>query len=380
MWNPQGLYANFIFRQPVIFHGKESVRGLFDFPGNRVAVIYGQGMSEQARDMLENIFKRRSLCFIKKSWREEPRLDELHVAVEQLEAFNPDTIIAFGGGAVIDGAKLCRISFEFPYVEWGDHRLSQMTFKTRFIAIPTTVGSGAEASSAAVYYSEEERTKKVIICHSLQPDVLVLDPAYIKNAPDAVIQFSLADALAHMIEGYVSNIKNPIAEEMALWGISSIRQEVEKCDKDKVDFLRLQYAGYLGGIVQNHCLVGAAHAFAHQMTAYGYSHGKAVALLLLRAIQMNRRDKDTDRLYQQMAEKTGFEGIDMMVAFLRKIISCAEKEDAEKLGGIMKQNLSDKVFIQNIKSDSGGQGNPVPITDRYVEEFIGGFDYELYGR
>lgn len=373
MWEPQGIYSNFILKQPTIFQGDESIRGLFNFPGNRIAVIYGSGLQKEAQILLENTFKSRSLCFIKKSWSGEPIIEELGPTVKELESFNPDTIIAFGGGSVIDGAKLCRIYFEFPYIDWKHNRLQQMTFKTRFIAIPTTVGSGAEASSAAVYYSQVEKTKRMIVGHNLQPDAIVFDSRYVKNTQASIIYASIMDALAHMIEGYVSNRKNPLAEEMAVWGVSCIRQEMDKSDKEKLDYTRLQYAGYLGGIVQNHCLVGAAHAFAHQLTAYGYSHGNAVALLLRHTIHINGRDNKVGNSYQELAKKAGFSDKKDMTDFLEKIVYHINKENMNDLNGTLRDALLDKCFIDNVKADLGGKGNPVPITDEYINEFIGEF-------
>lgn len=374
MWNPQGIYTNFILKQPAILHGNEAIRGLFHFPGNRIAVIYGNGLREDARQLLISTLKSRSLCFIKKSWNGEPELNELAPAVKELEDFNPDIIIALGGGSVIDGAKLCRICFEFPYINWENNRLSQMNFKTHFIAIPTTAGSGAEASSAAVYYDKTEKTKKMCVCHALQPEVVILDSQYIKHAPEELIYSSVADALAHMIEGYVSNIKNPLAEEMAIGGISAIGQELRKDNREEIDFMRIQYAGYIGGIVQNHCLVGAAHAFAHQLTSYGYSHGKAVALLLGQTIRINQTDRQTKELYQKLFEKTGFSNTEGFLNFLDNIIRHIYIEkDIKKLGDILNHCLTDKKFIENVKSDSGGKGNPVPLTDGYINQFIGEF-------
>lgn len=371
MWNPQGIYANFILKQPTIFHGEDGIWGLSNFPGNRIAVLYGSGMPEDAKQLLESVYKSRSLCFIKKCWSGEPAADELGEAVNKLESFQPDTIIAFGGGSVIDGAKLCRVCLEFPYMNWENNRLFQMTFKTHFIVIPTTVGSGAEASSAAVYYSKAEKTKKMLVCHALQPEVVIFDSRYIKDAPESVFSFSLADALAHMIEGFVSNKRNPLAEEMAVWGISAIRQELDTEEGRQVDFMRLQYAGYLGGVVQNHCLVGAAHAIAHQLASHGISHGKAVAFLLPRTIQMNMKDKETKETYEELAKKSGFCNVEDMLCFIKKIAGHLEAEDIKLLGSTLKNSLSDKNFIEHIKSDPGGKGNPIAITDDYINEFIG---------
>lgn len=370
MWNPQGIYTNFILKQPTIFHGENAVLGLFNFPGSRIAVLYGSGMTGDAGHLLEKVFKNRNLNFIKKSWNGEPSEDELKETVHELEKFRPDTIIAFGGGSVIDGAKLCRVCLEFPYISWENNRLSQMTFKTRFIAIPTTFGSGAEASSAAVYYSKREKTKKMLVCHALLPEVVVYDSDYVKNTSDSILYFSLADALAHMTEGYVSNKKNQLAEEMAAWGISIIRQELRH-EENQIDYMRLQYAGYLGGIVQNHCLVGAAHAFAHQLAAHGVSHGKAVAYMLPMTIQMNMKDKEVAKAYNELAGKSGFHDAEELLSFIKDIAGHLDLEDINLMRSALKNGLSDEKFIDNIKSDPGGRGNPIPITDDYINEFIG---------
>lgn len=370
MWNPQGIYTNFILKQPTIFHGENAVLGLFNFPGSRIAVLYGSGMTGDAGHLLEKVFKNRNLNFIKKSWNGEPSEDELKETVHELEKFRPDTIIAFGGGSVIDGAKLCRVCLEFPYISWENNRLSQMTFKTRFIAIPTTFGSGAEASSAAVYYSKREKTKKMLVCHALLPEVVVYDSDYVKNTSDSILYFSLADALAHMTEGYVSNKKNQLAEEMAAWGISIIRQELRH-EENQIDYMRLQYAGYLGGIVQNHCLVGAAHAFAHQLAAHGVSHGKAVAYMLPMTIQMNMKDKEVAKAYNELAGKSGFHDAEELLCFIKDIAGHLDLEDINLMRSALKNGLSDEHFMENIKSDPGGKGNPIPITDDYISEFIG---------
>lgn len=370
MWNLQGIYTNFILKQPTIFHGENAVLGLFNFPGSRIAVLYGSGMTGDAGHLLEKVFKNRNLNFIKKSWNGEPSEDELKETVHELEKFRPDTIIAFGGGSVIDGAKLCRVCLEFPYISWENNRLSQMTFKTRFIVIPTTFGSGAEASSAAVYYSKREKTKKMLVCHALLPEVVVYDSDYVKNTSDSILYFSLADALAHMTEGYVSNKKNQLAEEMAAWGISIIRQELRH-EENQIDYMRLQYAGYLGGIVQNHCLVGAAHAFAHQLAAHGVSHGKAVAYMLPMTIQMNMKDKEVAKAYNKLAGKSGFHDAEELLGFIKDIAGHLDLEDINLMRSALKNGLSDEKFIDNIKSDPGGRGNPIPITDDYINEFIG---------
>ncbi len=370
MWTPQGIYADFLLRQPNIFFGKGGIRGLFNFPGYRIAVIHGRRMDGNISGQLQETFKKRSLRFIKKSWDGEPDLGGLKETIKELEIFQPDVILAVGGGSVIDGAKLCRVFYEFPYVdlEWG--RIAQMEFKTSFLAIPTTIGSGAEASSAAVYYSQEEKRKKMVVCHGMQPEAVVLDPDAVTGNSQTLWYASALDALAHLIEGFVSAKNNGLAERMAVQGVRMIHDVLIKGNQiTEDDILSLQYGGYIGGIVQNHCLVGIAHAIAHQLTFYGYTHSEAVALLLPQSIRINRKDSATAGKYDFLSNAAGFDCTDDLIGFLDDFAGKTGK-DRKEMQKVLKSCKEDETFYKNVREDPGGKGNPLPITDTYISEFI----------
>ena len=173
MWQPQGIYNEFVLRTPVLLTGEEAVRGLYNFPAIRIAIIHGRSLSEEEQALICNTFSKREVAFFPRSWTGEPDLESLRGTLHDLEAFLPDTIIAIGGGSVIDGAKLCRLFYEIPYFDPQNIKLSGDLLKTHFIAVPTTIGSGAEISSAAVYVHEHR--KEMIVLHELQPEVIVYD-------------------------------------------------------------------------------------------------------------------------------------------------------------------------------------------------------------
>ena len=112
---------------------------------------------------MKRVFKKQALFFNKRSWNGEPDLESLSQTIESLELQQPDVIIAIGGGSVIDGAKICRLYYEYPSFEVGKTKLNQLEFSTRFVVIPTTIGSGAEVSSAAVYINRQEHRKEMIV-------------------------------------------------------------------------------------------------------------------------------------------------------------------------------------------------------------------------
>ena len=369
MWQPQGIFSEYVLRSPILLVGKEAVRGLHNFPATKIAVIHGGSFND--RDLLSSIFKKKEIAFFLRSWAGEPDLENISATLHELESFKPDVIMAVGGGSVIDGAKLCRLFYEVPY--YTNMAVGNL-LTTKFIAIPTTIGSGAEVSSAAVYVNRHR--KEMVVIHELQPEVVVYDESYIKTTPKNLLLSSAMDAAAHILEGYVSNINNSVMDINAEEGLRLLRTELYNVLQEKnISYQRLQYAGYLGGIVQNHCIVGAAHAVAHQITQFGYSHSTAVALLLPSVMKLNaRRDTAVEEKYKNIAIAAGFEGFNGLIDFLASVNEASGVNTKKtELKNILLQHAEDKEFIDNIKLDRGGKGNPVEITDEYISELIRSF-------
>ncbi len=348
--------------------GEESVRELYNYSGERFAVIHGSSFSDEDRYLFKQVFKKKDIRFIRRSWKGEPTLDGLSGSIKELEDFQPDVLVAFGGGSVIDGGKLCRLYYEFPFYNPEYSRIETGSLKTRFIAVPTTIGSGAEVSSAAVYWNEANHRKEMVVMHELQPDVIIYDKKYVEQTPQKILYASAMDGMSHIIEGYVSNVSNEMAETFGEKGLSIFRQTLS--EDDVMDFSKLQYAGYVGGMVQNHCIVGAAHAIAHQLTGYGFSHGEAVGLLLPSVIRVNCDDENCSDKYDFLACQAGFADKDELIVFVENML---EKSKIGDRTAALKTVLIDNFdsMINNIKEDRGGKGNPVPITDDYVKKVIG---------
>lgn len=374
MWTPQGFYSQYALHTPVILSGEKAVQDLYNFPASRIFVIHGKSFFD--KELFLETFSKRCIRFVERSWTSEPDLESLRETIHQMEEYHPDVIIAVGGGSVIDGSKLCRLFYEFPFYNEGNSKIDGEVLKTHFIAIPTTMGSGAEVSSSAVYYDKGNHKKGFIVLHELQPDVVVYDKRYVENTPERLFYTSSLDALAHIIEGYISNKENSLIDVIAEEGLLLLCTELRKMvnrEKETIDYQRLQYAGFLGGLVQNHCIVGAAHAIAHQLTIYEYSHSEAIALLLPAVICLNSTDEVTYKRLQKIATCAGFYDISEMILFINEI---------RKLSGIiyrqedLRETLStlshDEAFRENVKNDMGGKGNPIAITDEYIEKLIRG--------
>ncbi|MBE5891248.1 MAG: iron-containing alcohol dehydrogenase [Lachnospiraceae bacterium] len=370
MFKPQGIYADFKLYQPTIFHGENALFGLSSFPGSRIAVICSSSVTDETKNNILKVFKKKSVQFISKSWNGEPDLESLKGSIAQIEAFCPDIILAIGGGSVIDGAKLCRLFYECPYFMGNETRIGSIGFKTRFFVAPTTIGSGAESSSAAVYIDRESQSKKMIVSHDLQPDVIVYEKKFVCHTPYHNIVASGLDAMSHIIEGYVSSIHNAWCEIDAENALSVLIKELSKENTADMDFLRLQYAGYQGGIIQNHCVVGAAHGIAHQLSTYGFGHGEAVALLLNPVIRVNSQNANVANQYQRLCKNAGT-SVESVVSLIDTLLDRSSIGERKKeLRNLLESFVEDESFVDKVKNDLGGRGNPVEITKSFLISVI----------
>ena len=370
MWQPQGFYNQYVLHTPIILSGDQAVRGLYNYPAARIAVIHGKSFFD--KELFEVTFSKRDISFFERSWKDEPDIASLTGTIHELEKYRPDTIVAVGGGSVIDGSKLCRLFYEFPYYQLGETRLPGEQLRTRFIAIPTTVGSGAEASSAAVFSDIHNQKKDMIVMQEFQPDVVVYDKRYVMGGSQRLLVTSSMDAMAHILEGYVSKQENYLIDVLAEKGFLLLCTEMRKLlSGEEMDYQRLQYAGYIGGLVQNHCIVGAAHAIAHQLTEYNYSHSEAVALMLPSVIMLNACDKSVKNRYERIVQSAGFSDICTLILFFQELcgyVGIYERKD--ELKALLKKLAEKKTFCENIRGDKGGKGNPAEMTDEYIKQLI----------
>ena len=152
-------------------------------------------------------------------WKGEPSLDDVKKNVAEILEFKPDWIVAIGGGSVIDGAKVIWALYENPNIDESrlhiPFSIPKLRKKAKFVAIPTTAGTGSEASSSAIITSKDNE-KIPIITHDFIPDLAILDPILIENTPVKIIIPSILDAFSHSIEGFVSVIQNKIVTNLVM--------------------------------------------------------------------------------------------------------------------------------------------------------------------
>jgi alcohol dehydrogenase class IV len=255
----------------------------------------------------------------------EPDLPKLQPVMREVAAFQPDWIIAIGGGSVLDAGKLLWIFHEHPDADLGriarPFALPPLRGKCRFAAVPTTAGTGSEVSSSTILTDAAGR-KLPIVSHDLLPDVAVLDPMLTLGVPPAVVASAGLDALAHALEGYVSRFANPLADTFAESAVRTLLAQLPatQARPDDADVrLEVMQAAMLAGWVQNLKVPGIGHAIAHQLGQFGLAHGAACGALLSPAIAFNVGDAAVRQKYDRLAAGLGLHDTTGLLAAISEL-------------------------------------------------------------
>jgi alcohol dehydrogenase class IV len=202
----------------------------------------------------------------------EPTDEQLQAVIKKGEGLKPQRIIAFGGGSTIDVGKLAGQKLQVPV-----------------IAIPTTLGSGAEVSQHAVLI--DNHRKQVTSSPDLVPQVVLYDAKLLTSLAKQDIIWQALDALAHGLESLVSRLANPLTDTLAATSVEQLVKNLQELPEEvkPTDLENLQQAAMWAGLAQSCAATGLAHAFAHQLgPRLQISHSQAVARFLIDVVSLNR--------------------------------------------------------------------------------------------
>lgn len=225
--------------------------------------------------------------------RPEPSYKEVDRILEETKNYQADLIIGFGGGSVMDTAKLCSVLIGASYSVkdlLDTPEIARKKIKT--VMIPTTCGTGSEATCNAIVAVPEEQTKKGIVNNEMIPDYVILDPQIIRNLPRHIIAATGVDALAHAVECYTSNKATPFSNMYALEGakliLGNIREAYNEPDNMKAKEAMLIGAFY-GGVAITGSGTTAVHALSYPLGGkYHIPHGVSNAILFETVMNFNK--------------------------------------------------------------------------------------------
>ena len=240
----------------------------------------------------------------------DPNISNVQEALNIANSWQPDMIIALGGGSAIDEGKMVWLMYENPDTSFEDIAMRFMDIRKRIyaapplgkkavmVAIPTTSGTGSEVTPFTIITDEKTGTKYAITDYALTPDMAIIDPEFVLGMPKSLTAFSGLDVLTHAIEAYTSVYATNFTDGQALEAMRLVFKYLEKSytngAKDINAREKMHYAATIAGMAFANAFLGLSHSMAHKLGAmYHVPHGLANALLLSYVIEFNATDKPT---------------------------------------------------------------------------------------
>jgi acetaldehyde dehydrogenase/alcohol dehydrogenase len=345
----------------------------------------------------------------------DPTLSTINEVLTMVKTYQPDVIIAFGGGSPIDAAKIIWLMYECPDIVFEDLSMRFMDIRKRIcdipelgkkaqlVAIPTTSGTGSEVTPFAVITDDKTHVKYPIADYALTPYMAIIDPNFVDSMPKGLCAASGIDALTHAVEAYVSVLATNFTNSQALEAIKLIFRYLPRSysggKDDPVAREKMHYASTIAGMAFANSFLGICHSMAHKLgSAFNIPHGIANALLINEVIRYNATDKPNKQAifpqykypqailrYGQIADeldlggKTDMEKTDLLINAIAKL-----KKDIGIPASIKEYGISEKDFYDKLDSlaelafdDQCTGANPAypfisDIREIFVKAYIGG--------
>ncbi len=309
----------------------------------------------------------------------DPTISTINDALAMVRTYEPDVIIALGGGSPIDAAKIVWLMYEQPETVFDDIAMRFMDIRKRIcdlpdlgqkammVAIPTTSGTGSEVTPFAVITDEKTHYKYPIADYALTPNMAIIDPNFVDTMPAGLCAASGIDALSHAVEAYVSALATNFTNSNSLEATKLIFRYLPRSYKggktDPIAKEKMHYASALAGMAFANAFLGLCHSMAHKLGAeFNIPHGVANALLLNQVIKYNATDcpakqcafpqykfPNAKAKYGQIADELGLGGknddekVDLLIAAISKL-----KKEINIPASIKEMGIAEKDFMAGL--------------------------------
>lgn len=320
-----------------IYHGKGSLEALKTLEGKRAIICVGGGSMKRFG------FLDRAVNYLKEAGMEvelfegiepDPSVETVMRGAEAMAAFQPDWIVAIGGGSPIDAAKAMWIKYEYPETTFADmckvFGLPKLRTKAHFCAVSSTSGTATEVTAFSIITDYQKGVKYPIADFEITPDVAIVDPELAETMPKKLVAHTGMDALTHAVEAYVSTANSAYTDPLAIHAIEMIQKTLVDSYNENMEARDAMHdAQCLAGMAFSNALLGIVHSMAHKTGAafadYGAHiiHGAANAMYLPKVIAFNAKDETARKRYGIIADYMHLEGttdeekVQSLIAFVR---------------------------------------------------------------
>ncbi len=341
-----------------LYHGKGALEALKGFEGKKAIICVGGGSMkrfgflDRAKQYLEEAGMEVAVF---EGIESDPSVETVMKGAAVMQEFQPDWIVAIGGGSPIDAAKAMWIKYEYPETTFEDmckvFGLPKLRTKAKFCAVSSTSGTATEVTAFSIITDYSKGIKYPIADFEITPDVAIVDPDLAETMPKKLVAHTGMDALTHAIEAYVSTVHSDFTDAPAIRAIEMIQRDlVDSYKGDMTARDNMHTAQCLAGIAFSSGLLGIVHSMAHKTGAvfadYGAHiiHGAANAMYLPKVIAFNAKNEEAKRRYGVIADYMHLEGAN----------------DDEKVAALIEfiRGLNDKLNIPHCIKHYGADSYP----------------------
>lgn len=320
-----------------LYHGKGSLEALKTLNGKKAIICVGGGSMKRFG------FLQKAEDYLKEAGMEvllfegiepDPSVETVMRGAEVMREFEPDWIVAIGGGSPIDAAKAMWIKYEYPETTFEDmckvFGLPKLRTKAHFCAVSSTSGTATEVTAFSVITDYEKGIKYPLADFEITPDVAIVDPELAETMPPKLAAHTGMDAMTHAVEAYVSTANSDFTDPLALHSIKMIKNSLVKSyNGDVEERAAMHNAQCMAGMAFSNALLGIVHSMAHKTGAAFANghiiHGAANAMYLPKVIKFNSKDETAAKRYADIADflhlggDTVTEKVDALIAMLRQM-------------------------------------------------------------
>lgn len=375
-----------------VYFGNDALNYLETIKGKKAFIVYGSSRLEKdgVITRIEDLLKKagiESQTFT--GVENDPSVKTVREGAKKMSEFEPDTIIAIGGGSPIDAAKAMWIFYEHPETTFEEaakpFNLPTMRTKAKFIAISTTSGTATEVTSFSVITDNDTGIKYPIADFNITPDVAILDTTLVESMPKNLVANTGMDALTHALEALVSKVANPFTDALAMHSIEMIFNNLGKsfdgCNEARSN---MHIAQNLAGMAFSNAILGIVHSMAHKSGAIlNVPHGLANAIYLPNAIAFNAKNDEAATRYANMAKRLGLCGnnneelVASLIKAVKDLRAKVEIPSSLKDYGVDKALFNSKVdnIAKTAVLDPCTSTNPRDINDAQMKDlFLASFE------
>ncbi len=299
-----------------LYHGENALEALKTFTGKRAVICVGGGSMKRFG------FLDRAISYLQEAGMEvkvidgiepDPSVETVMNGAAVMREFQPDWIVAIGGGSPIDAAKAMWIKYEYPETTFEDmckvFGLPKLRTKAHFCAVSSTSGTATEVTAFSIITDYAKGIKYPIADFEITPDVAIVDPALAQTMPKKLVAHTGMDAMTHAIEAYVSTAHCDYTDPLAMHAIKMIQRDlVNSYNGDVTARNEMHNAQCLAGMAFSNALLGIVHSMAHKTGAafadFGAHiiHGAANAMYLPKVIAFNAKNPEAKQRYGVIAD------------------------------------------------------------------------------